>query len=289
MSHKVKIALVTVILLWASAFVGIRAGLQHYSPGGLALLRYIVASICMTIVYYRLPVRSRISFYHACSLFLIGALGIGIYNVALNYGELHVTSGTASFIISQSPIVTAIFALLFLGEKLTPLRIVGFIVSVMGVIFIAMGEGGFHWGLGIAYVLLATVVGGGYSILQKPFLKRYPAIETTTFIIWGGTLSLLIYTPELQKDLAVASLNTTLTVIYLGVFPAAMGYLAWSYVLKEMPISRAVSFLYFMPFVAMLMGWLYLNESPEWVSIMGGVLAIFGVGLVNHSYRLGKV
>ncbi|MCC2667478.1 MAG: eamA, partial [Gammaproteobacteria bacterium] len=42
---KTKLALLTTVVLWASAFVAIRAGLQGYSPGGLALLRFLIASV----------------------------------------------------------------------------------------------------------------------------------------------------------------------------------------------------------------------------------------------------
>jgi len=279
-------ALVLTIFLWASAFVAIRAGLQDYSPEGLALLRYLVASVCMAIVYCRLPQRNKMQLKDICALLGIGMLGIGVYNLTLNYGELSISSGMASFITSQSPIITTFFAIFFLRERLNVVRVMGFLVSISGVGLIAMGEtGALQWSTGLTYILLATIAGGCYSVLQKQYLKKYHAIEATTYVIWGGTLFLSFYTPLLHQDLMHASLKTTLTVIYLGVFPAAVGYIAWSYVLAEIPASRAVSFLYFMPFVAMLLGWLCLGEIPVWLSVIGGVCAIFGVWLVNQSYR----
>ena len=133
------------------------------------------------------------------------------------------------------------------------------------------------------YMILATLVSGCFSIFQKPFLKKYNAIEATAYVIWGGTLFLLFYTSHLQQDLVNASLKTTLTVVYLGIFPAAVGYLAWSYALAEIPATQAASFLYFMPFVATILGWLCLGEVPVALSIAGGLIAISGVWLVNHS------
>ncbi len=285
MSNQTKIALIVAILLWASAFAGIRAGLQGYSPEGLALLRYIIASFCMSIVYFRLPERQAISWVDKFSLAVIGVIGIGIYSLTLNYGELVVSSGTASFVVSQSPIITAIFAVLFLRERLNLPRVLGFLVSVAGVILIAVGEkGGFSWDDSLTYILIATVMSGLYSVLQKPFLKKYHVIQVTTYIIWGGTLFLVFYFPKLQYDLGQASLSATLAVVYLGIFPGALGYVAWSYVLAHIPASRAVSFFYFMPFLSMLLGWIWLGEVPVWLSVAGGLLAIFGVWLVNDSY-----
>lgn len=277
MTSKTKFALIVAIFLWASAFVGIRAGLQGYSPEGLALLRYLIASLCMGIIYYRMPQRKSMRLLDICGLLLVGAFGIGIYSVTLNYGELSISSGMASFIISQSPIVTAVFAICFLGERLSLTRATGFIISVIGVALITIGEkGGFKWDASIFYILIATTASSCYSLMQKPFLKKYHAIETTTYIIWGGTLFLTIFTPELHQDLLHASLKATLMVVYLGVFPAAIGYVAWSYVLAEISASRAMSFLYFMPFLATILGWLYLGENPMWLSILGGCVRYYG-------------
>lgn len=285
MSFKTKLILVVVLFLWASAFVGIRAGLQVYSPEGLALLRYLIASACMAIIYYRFPQKSSLKFRDMAALMAIGAIGIGVYNLTLNYGELSISSGMTSFITSQSPIITTIIAVIFFGEKLNFLRFFGFAVSLLGVVLIAFGEvGSFKWSLGMNYVLLATLAAGCYSVLQKPLLKKCHAIEATTFVIWGGTLFLAFYAPHLQHDLLTASLKATLTVVYLGVFPATLGYLGWNYVLSNIPASKAVSYLYFMPLLATILGWLYLHEMPVWISLVGGVVAIIGVVLINYSY-----
>ncbi len=285
LSLKTKIAVLLTIFLWASAFVGIRAGLQDYSPEGLALLRYMIVSVCMGIVYFRLPQRRCLSLRDASILLGIGAMGIGIYNLMLNYGELSVSSGTASFIICQAPVMTAIFAILFLEERLTWRCIIGFMISMIGVGVITFGElGEFKWDKSVSYILIAMLVGSAYSVMQKPFLKKYHAIEVTTYIIWGGTLLLSLYYGRLETDLLHASFKATAMVIYLGIFPAALGYIAWSYIISQIPVSRAASFLYFTPFIATLLGWLYLGETLMWISIIGGLIATVGIWFVNQSY-----
>ncbi len=282
-SLKTKIALVLAISLWASAFVGIRAGLQGYTPGGLALLRFIVAAICMFIMQTRLPTRIQITLLDKALLFLIGAFGVGCYNIALNYGEISVPSGIASFIISLSPLVTLIFAVIFLRETISINMIVGMMLSIFGVGLIMLSETNeFNFHLGLVYTLIATFIGGLYSVLQKPFLKKYHAIEVTAYIIWGSMLFLLFYFPEMLNSLKTASLHSTLAVVYLGIFPAAIGYIAWSYSLKEMPASKAVNFLYFMPLIATLLGWVWLGEVPTLLAFFGGLIALLGVWIVNH-------
>jgi drug/metabolite transporter (DMT)-like permease len=85
-------------------------------------------------------------------------------------------------------------------------------------------------------------------------------------------------------DISHASLKHTLIVIYLGIFPAALAYLAWSYTLRHLSLSHTVSFLYLLPFVTAMMGWLFLGETPAMISVIGALIAIGGVWLVNQSY-----
>ncbi len=137
----------------------------------------------------------------------------------LIYGEIAVSSGVASFIISQSPVLTTAFAVLFLGEKLTLTRCLGFVVSLIGVTVIAYGEiGTFELTTGLLYILTAMASGSAYNILQKPYMKKFTAIQSATYIIWGGTLSMLIFFPKMQFDITHADWTYTLIIVYLGIF-----------------------------------------------------------------------
>lgn len=286
---KIKIVLLTTVAFWASAFVGIRAGLHGYSPGGLALLRFIIASICMFFIYFFFAERKPIPFKDKLSLLLIGGAGIGIYNITLNYGEISIASGISSFIISQSPIITTLLAVIFYEEKISVVGVIGMLISILGVSLISLGEtNGFNFHIGLFYLLTATIVGATYSVLQKPFLNKYHAVDVAAYLVWGGSLVLLVFIPNLIHDLSVAPRSATLATIYLGVFPAAVAYVAWSYVLARVPASRAVSFLYFMPVIATFIGWIWLNEIPVWLSLIGGIVALTGVWIVNQSYKKNK-
>ena len=119
------------VILWASAFAGIRAGLESYSPASVALLRYLVASVVLLVyaVYTKLPLPDR---KDLPQIALIGFLGFSAYNVALNAGEVAVSAGTASFIVASAPIFMALFAVFFLGEKLSPQGWLGITISFAG-------------------------------------------------------------------------------------------------------------------------------------------------------------
>ena len=190
---KTYVILVLVLLIWASAFIGIRIGLQSYSPGALALLRFLVASLCMAIIYHGLSKKKAMPWLVRGQLMLLGVAGIGIYNLCLNYGELTVSAGIASFVIGLIPVFTILLSVIFLKEKLSFGIGLGVLISLIG-LFIMMlaGKGQEPFDIGVLIILISALMGGIYTVSQKFFLVEYHPVVVTSWVIWGGTLMLFI-------------------------------------------------------------------------------------------------
>ncbi|WP_456444436.1 DMT family transporter [Deinococcota bacterium DY0809b] len=278
-------ALAFTLVLWASAFAGIRAGLEGYGPAHLALLRFLVAS--STLVVYaalarvRPPRRADLG-----RIALLGFLGITVYHVALNYGELTVSAGAASLLIASGPIFTALLAVFFLGERLTPLGWAGIGLGFAGVALIALGEGGgLRFSPGAFWIVLAAFSTSLYFVFQKPLHRRYTPLEVTAYTLWAGTLWMLPLLPGLPAELVAAPPAATWSVVYLGVGPGALAYVAWTFALSRAPASRVTSFLYLSPALAIVIAWLWLGEWPSLLAVVGGAVAIVGVLVTQYAGR----
>ncbi|MGH7998610.1 MAG: EamA family transporter, partial [Brasilonema sp.] len=110
----------------------------------------------------------------------------------------------------------------------------------------------------------------------------YSAIQFTSYAIWVGTLFLFFLAPNAVASVQNAPMSSTLAVVYMGLFPGVVAYIAWSYVLSRIPASRAGSYLALIPVVALLIAWLWLNETPALISLLGGAVVFSGVMLVNQ-------
>jgi drug/metabolite transporter (DMT)-like permease len=212
---------------------------------------------------------------------LAGALGIAAYNLLLNTGELTVDAGTASFIVNTSPLFTAAFGALFLRERMRPWGWIGILLSVVGVSTIAIARGSLSFGSGTPLVLSAAICQATQFALQKPLITRYGPLTVTTSVILVGTLLLLPFLASGLSAVRNAHAMSLASVAFLGVGPAATSYLAWSYVLSHMPVSRAASFLYLVPAVATVIALVWLKEIPAPAALLGGFLALSGVIVVN--------
>ena len=278
---RTLIALGVTLLFWASAFAGIRAGLEAYAPGHLALFRFLVASVMLA--GYAVSTRMRLPDKRDLpAILLLGFLGITVYHTALTYGEVTVTAGAASLLIAFAPVCIVLLAAVFLGERLRVWGWLGIAVSFAGVVLIALGEGeGVQFNTGAFLILLAAFSASLYIVFQKRYLIKYSAIQFTTYAIWAGTLFLLVFLPGLAQTIRIAPLDTTLAVVYLGVFPAALAYVTWTYALSRAPASIVASFLYLSPVLAILIAWVWLGEMPVALSLIGGFISLSGVILVN--------
>lgn len=275
------------LLLWASAFVGIRYAVEHYPPGSLALLRFLIASLLLgTYLHTRAATsRSRKATVRdwAC-FFALGATGIFGYHLALNYGERTVSAGAASLLVNTTPLFTVLLAVLLLGERLSKLGAIGMGVAFTGAAMVSLGAGrGLSLDRGAILVLLAAVVQALYFTLQKPLLRRFDALTLTTRAIWCGCLLLLPFLPELGRTLRTAPVSATIVVVFLGVAPSAMAYLAWAHIVSRMSVSRAVGYLYLVPALALALGFFVLDETPSLLSLAGGATTIAGVSLIRFA------
>src|SRR5262249_16213664 len=138
-------------------------------------------------------------------LLAAGALGVALYNLALNTGEQSVNAGTASLLVSASPVFAAVLAVLFLGARPGRVRLAAMALGLGGVGVVAFGTAdGVRLDPGCLPVLVAALAQGAFFALQKPLLARHPARVVASGAAWWGALFLVPFAPQLARAMAHA-------------------------------------------------------------------------------------
>lgn len=280
-------AALTTVVLWASAFVGIRAAAIDFTPGSIALGRLLIGSIALGILVAVRP-WTRPSRRELVLIVGSGLIWFAVYNLALNEAERNVDAGTAAMLVNTGPIFIAIMAGLFLGEGFPGRLLMGCVIAFVGTLIIgfATTSGGQVTGdvsLGIALCIVAALAYAAGVTLQKPAVRRVAAYEVTWLACVTGAIACLPLAPSLVREVAVAGPTNIAWLVYLGLFPTAIAFTTWAYALRRMPAGRLGAMTYLVPPVVILMGWLLLGEAPTPLAIAGGFLCIAGVAVARST------
>jgi len=276
-------ALVTTLLLWASAFVAIRIALPGFSVAGLSLGRLAVASLALAVAApflgVRAPARPDLPRIVGC-----GLSGMTAYQLLLNAGERTVPAGTASLLVNTAPIFAALLAYALLSEPLSTRGRAGLLLGFAGATTMTLAQGGALTPSRDALLILAAAVAQAlFFVLQKPLLGCYRGFEVTSYAMWSGTLLALALLPALAHDLPQSGAGPLAAMLFLGLGPSAVGFVTWAYAQARLPVATAANTLYLVPFLAIGIGWLSLAETVHPVALAGGVLALTGVAVSRSS------
>ncbi|MGZ4479352.1 MAG: DMT family transporter [Nocardioidaceae bacterium] len=280
-------AVATTLLFWSSAFVAIRHLGHDFSPGALSLGRLLVGSVALGAVLFTRGRPRRPARRDWPGLVAIGVLWFGVYNVALNDAERRIDAGTASMLIQVSPIIIAVLAAVFLSERPTRWLALGLLLAFSGVglIGLSTSPGGHRDLLGVLLCVLSAAAYAVSMIVQKPLVGRLTALQVTWTACTVGALGCLPFAGSLAHDLAAAPASDVWWLVYLGLFPTAVAFTTFAYALSHMNASSLGVTTYLVPPITVLMGWLFLAETPPTLAYVGGVLCLVGVGVARRRPR----
>jgi drug/metabolite transporter (DMT)-like permease len=279
---RTPLAVTITVFAWASAFVVIRYAAHDIGPGALSLGRLLVASLALSamMIGRRLV---RLTAREWALTALVGVAWFGVYNVALNAGEETVDAGTAAMLIQLAPILIGILAGFLLGEGFPRMLVIGGLVAFAGTLIIGFATSTGEADLaGVLLVLLSATVYSIAMVAQKVVLRRIPPLQITWLACLIGTLACLPFAGALVGDLSVAPTLQILGVVYLGLVPTALAFSTWAYALSHTSAGKLGVTTFAVPPITILLGWLFLDEVPPMLAVVGGALSLVGVAIARR-------
>jgi len=286
---KLYLALFCVAFFWGTTFLGIRIGVETIPPFILAGIRNLISG---TIIFFYLLFQKKLEKVSPRQLlrsFILAILMIVLANGLTTYAEKYITSGLASLISTLTPFCVLILNLTMGYEKLSVKTILGILLGMLGIFLIYQTS--------LTDLLIPEYRHGIYALLLAIFawsvgtllMKRGSENSLTMLmnicvqmLIAGVVLTSIQF--YLTPDVSVSSWSTQsiFALIYLALFGSVVGYVAFSYLLTQLPSTKVVVLSYINLVVALFLGWLILDEVITSRIITATILIISGVVVVNY-------
>ena len=289
------IAWLSVCVIWGTTYLAIRVALETIPPALVGAFRYLAAGAALALILRARGV-SLPGPAHWKGLVLLGFLMIGLGNGGVIWAEQWVPSGIAAVVVAAAPFwMTGIEAALG-AERLTAQGVAGLLLGFVGILLLvwpeltAGGELGRQFGIGVVALQIACVgwaLGSSYS---KRHAREENALGASALqMIFGGVI--LLAAALVRGEFAVLTFTwrTLAAEVYLIVFGSLIGYSAYVYALKHLPVSTVSLYAYVNPVIAVILGTLLLGEPFGWRVVVASAVVFAGIAVVRFKGTAGVV
>ncbi|ADY14002.1 protein of unknown function DUF6 transmembrane [Sphaerochaeta globosa str. Buddy] len=274
------------VMLWSTGFVFTRIAVRDIGPFPLGLLRYGSAAVILVVI--GLVKRIGLPTLKDVPLFLVlGALGFFFYQIFFNVAMTTITAATASVVTATVPVLTAFFASLLFREKLGNLGWIAVCLEFAGILVLTLWQREVSIGWGLAWMIIAALCFAGYNLIQRFATKRYTPVQSTVYTIVASAFMFLLFLPQAIEEVRTAPVQSLLAVLFMGIFPSAIGFLLWTKALSiAKQIGDVTNFMFVTPLLSTLLEIILIGDIPDTGTIIGGLMILFGVALFNNRARL---
>jgi drug/metabolite transporter (DMT)-like permease len=253
----------------------------------LLMVRFLIAGAVMLGLAALRKGEEALSWRDFGCLAVIGIANNAMY-LGLGYiGLRTVSAGLGTLVISANPVLTAVLAAMFLGERLTWQKLAGLVLGVGGVGFIVAhrlsqgGNGDSVTGLLFTFSALLSIVAG--TILYKWLAPKGSLLMGNAVQNIAGGLMLIPFAFSFESiGEIVPSWRLLASLFYLTVLGSIVGYLLWQHLIREMGATAASAYHFLMPPLGVLFAWLLLGERVAPADVLGIVPVALGIYLVTR-------
>jgi drug/metabolite transporter (DMT)-like permease len=285
------LALAAVCIIWGTTYLALRIAVVHFPAFLFIALRQTVAGLI--IIIYALAIKKVAwpSSGHVMRQAVAGFFMFSLGNGLVAWAEMFIPSGIAAIICSLMPVVITMINIgIHREEKPTPMILLGVTLGLLGIVTIFSEHladfSNSDYVIGIVVTFIAVIAWAGGSIWIKKKnnesdLYLNAGLQMLFAGIWLYPLSLMFD----DYDLISWSSEAIYSFIYLVVFGSIIAYVSYTYALRKLPMTIVSLYAYINPLVAVLLGWMILNEKLNLKIGIAFLITITGIYVVNKGYQ----
>lgn len=277
-------------VLWAGAFIAGKLGVGKLSPLLLTYFRMLFATIIIFPILINRDKSWKIEKGHIKYVLSTGLVGMIGYHLFFFNALRFTTASKASIINASNPIVTSIFAYLFLKDRISLRQLFYILLAFVGVTLTIS-----DWDLsmltsmsvnqGDLLMFCGTVCWAAYSIIVKRVMKYFTPLKLTAYTFLGAVVILTPFAlvEAIKTDFSVIGWMPFAAVLYMAIFPTVMGYTIQQMVIKALGPSTTALFINLVPIFSVIMASVFLKEAFNPMNIISGAIIIFAVLQFNRT------
>lgn len=288
------LALVAVCFIWGTTYLALRIGVTDFPPFIFSAIRQILAglillSVMLTLGKAKLPSWNNV-FNQAVAGFFMFTMGNGL----VGWAEVHVSSGLAAIVSSMVPIWIILLNMkVSQDEKPNFPIIAGLLIGLSGIIMIfgqhvnEFSNPIYQWGIVAMFVANISWAAGSVWIKRKNHDSNL-FVNAGLQMLFGGLFMLPF--SAVADDYSQFQFTPAIAyaLIYLILFGSIVAYICFTYAIKHLPMTIVSLYAYINPLVAVLLGWIILDEKFTITIFIAMLITVAGVYLVNRGYQLRK-
>ena len=275
--------------IWASAFFNIKIATYSYGPLTIAFLRIFFGAIPVVLLCYikkiKIEAFSKDWFWFAS----IGIINLVIPFFLIAYGVQKVQSNLAAILMASTPLSATLLAHFFTkNEKINIIKSIGILLGFSGIVFlfsdnILINKNNFISALSILCGSSFYVIGG---LLTLKISNKKNENVTASILIWGTLVLLPISLIVEQPWNLSPRLDSTLSLIYLGIFSTGIAWLLRFYILKHNGLVFQSQVAYLIPVFGVILGFLILDEVITPKVVISLIAVIIGIYIVKKGSKI---
>ena len=280
------ILLTILALIWSSAFFNIKIATYSYGPVTIAFLRIFFGAIPVIglCLFKKIKIEAFSKDWHWFAL--IGMVNLVIPFFLIAYGVQNVQSNLAAILMASTPLSATVLAHFFTdNEKINLIKLLGVLIGFSGIVFlfsdnVLINENNFLSALIIFFASTFYVIGG---ILTLKISNKKNENVTASILIWA-TIFLIPITAFTEKPWNLnPSMDSTISLIYLGVVATGLAWLLRFRILKNNGLVFQAQVAYLIPIFGIILGYIFLKELITPKVLVAVAAVIIGIYLVKKS------
>jgi len=282
---RVSGAALFAVVAWGASFVATRIALEAFTPFAIVALRLTLGAALLAAVARAGRLRAMPGREAAGVAVLLGLI-VAAHLLIQAIGLGRTTAMNTAWIISFIPVVIALGARLFLGQRLPALAWAGVAIATLGVLLVTAQEPPdfAHARLGDLLQLGSCFTWAAYTLVAVRPLQRWGSLPMTAGPM-AVAAAVLWLAAAVDGRLLVAPPHfaSLLSIVFLGVFCSGVAFLLWFRAVSAVGPARSGVYLYVEPFVTLALAWAMLDEPVMASAVAGGITVLIGVALVHRA------